>query len=176
MPGNCSIVGCVGVVIAKGFCNKHYKRFWRTGDPLKADSREFHGMGGTPEYDIWKAMKARCGNPRHAHYHNYGGRGITVCEAWGKSFLTFYNDVGPRPTPKSTLDRIDNSLGYFPDNVKWVSRSDNNRNRRGVRLDIGKVREIRSCCNLSYTELADKFSVSESTIRAVITNKTWRGV
>jgi hypothetical protein len=82
------------------------------------------------EYSIWLAMKDRCHNPRCRMYLYYGGRGIVVCDRWRKSFVSFLSDVGMRPDPTLTLDRIDNNSGYFPGNVQWATRAHQVRNRR----------------------------------------------
>jgi hypothetical protein len=75
-------------------------------------------------------MKARCSNPNHLHYKDYGGRGITVCDRWSDLFENFLADMGLRPDKKLTLERKDNDLGYFPANCHWAKRSDNQANRR----------------------------------------------
>jgi len=75
-------------------------------------------------------MRERCGNPKNAAYSLYGGRGITVCDRWRDSFEAFLADVGRRPSPVHSLDRIDNNLGYAPSNVRWAPRSVQQRNRR----------------------------------------------
>lgn len=85
----------------------------------------------TSEYDAWHAMKQRCLNPNHAAYANYGGRGITVCQQWLESFEVFFADVGLKPDPELTLDRIDNDGSYEPGNVRWATRSQQNSNQRG---------------------------------------------
>jgi hypothetical protein len=65
-----------------------------------------------PEYQIWKNMIQRCYYPKDSHYHWYGERGIIVCDRWRKSFRDFLMDVGFRPSPELTLDRIDNDGNY----------------------------------------------------------------
>ena len=93
------------------------------------------GRGQASIYKIWSNMLQRCGNPNNTRYADYGGRGITVCERW-KTFENFFADVGDRPS-NLTLDRIDNDRGYQPDNVRWVTRADNNRNsRRCVMVEV----------------------------------------
>jgi hypothetical protein len=99
-----------------------------------------HGMSGNKPgiYKIWGNIKQRCTNPEHPRYADYGGRGITMCERW-LNFEAFFADVGERPSDL-TLDRIDNNKGYEPNNVRWVSRADNNRNsRRCVMVEISGV-------------------------------------
>ncbi len=90
-----------------------------------------HGHSRTGTYRTWSGMVQRCSNPRSADFHNYGGRGIAVCERW-RSFDNFLADVGERP-PGMSLDRIDNDGNYEPGNVRWATRSENDRNRRSSR-------------------------------------------
>lgn len=80
------------------------------------------------EYWVWADMKARCQNPAHKAYANYGGRGVRVCDAW-QSFEGFARDMLPRPDG-AMLDREDNDGNYSPDNCRWVDRKTQNSNRR----------------------------------------------
>lgn len=91
-----------------------------------------HGMRRTRTYTIWSSMMARCLNPNSEAFPSYGGRGITVCERWTE-FTAFFEDMGTAPRDRS-IDRIDNDKGYSPDNCRWATRSEQNRNRRNVRL------------------------------------------
>jgi len=77
-----------------------------------------------PLYSTWKNMRDRCNNPNNPKYKNYGGRGIFVCEEWD-NFLIFSQDMGPKPTKTSQLDRINNNAGYFKDNCEWIEKTEN---------------------------------------------------
>ena len=79
-------------------------------------------------------MKSRCLNPKSQQYHNYGGRGIKVCDRWQR-FENFYADMGDRPSAQHTLDRRDNDRGYEPGNCEWRTYTQQNNNtRRSHRL------------------------------------------
>ena len=82
-----------------------------------------------PEYNTWSAAKSRCFNPKEKAYPDYGGRGITMCAEWAKSFATFFKDMGSRPEG-SSLDRIDPNKGYEPGNCRWVSSVVQSLNKR----------------------------------------------
>jgi len=92
-----------------------------------------HGDAGghrAPEYQAWANMRDRCFNPRRSTYRYYGGRGITVCDRWWNSYENFLADVGRRPGPGYSLDRIDVNGNYEPGNVRWATRSQQNANQR----------------------------------------------
>jgi hypothetical protein len=88
------------------------------------------GCSRMEEYQIWNLIIYRCTNPNNSAFANYGGRGITICDAWRRDFTRFLQDVGRRPSSAHTLDRIDNDRGYMPGNVRWATKKEQNRNRR----------------------------------------------
>ena len=93
--------------------------------------------GNTPEYRAWASMKRRCNNPNVNNFHNYGGRGISVCERWS-IFENFYDDMGKKPSSNHTLDRNDNDKDYSLENCKWATRkeqADNRRNNVNIELN-----------------------------------------
>lgn len=99
---------------------------------LDGSIRRTHGMKGTRIYSIWKDMRKRCRNPATRAYHNYGGRGISVCSEWNK-FENFLADMG-LPSEGATLDRIDVNGPYSQDNCRWASRMEQCRNMRKNRI------------------------------------------
>lgn len=124
---------------------------------VKKGMHRTHGHSGTPTYNIWCKMRERCGNPQNPNYPSYGGRGIYVCERW-QSFETFLADMGERPSPKHSIDRIDNDGPYSPENCRWV----------------GSIREQRANCrdNRRVTYKGETLIVSEWARRTGIDNET----
>lgn len=90
-----------------------------------------HKKGGirTSEYHSWEAMIKRCTNPNYEHWDYYVGRGITICERWLK-FEHFITDMGTKPSPKHSIDRINTNGNYEPGNCKWSTAKEQAANRR----------------------------------------------
>jgi hypothetical protein len=80
--------------------------------------RTTHGHSRSPQYAVYRSMLARCQNPTHQAYQNYGGRGVTVCARWAESFDNFWEDMAAGYQAKMSLDRIDNNAGYFKENCR----------------------------------------------------------
>jgi len=124
------------------------------------------GKHATVEYRAWKAMISRCADPANASYANYGGRGIEVCARWRgpDGFAHFIADMGPRPGASSikggySIDRVDNSGNYRPDNCRWATHRQQQRNRRSNHLVDYHGRKI------TLRELSEITGVSHVTLR-----------
>lgn len=100
----------------------------------RGGSHKIHGYWGTAEYRAYWNMLQRCRNPKTYRFDRYGGRGITVCKRWRKSFLNFIADMGHRPSPRHTLDRFPNPDGnYEPSNCRWATWKQQANNKSRVR-------------------------------------------
>lgn len=117
-----------------------------------------HRMYGSIEYNSWKSLIQRCTNADDPRYPGYGGRGITVCERW-RLFENFYFDMGKKPSPQHSIDRIDNDKGYGPENCRWATRSEQGRNKRGNRFVV--VDGV----SITLAEAAEKSGLNYNIIR-----------
>lgn len=107
-----------------------------------------HHMKFTKEYGVWIAMKQRCYNKKNICFENYGGRGITVCDEWLNDFPRFFADMGPRPSPKHSIDRIDNDGPYCAENCRWataVEQASNKTTNRLIEID-GVIKTLTQWC------------------------------
>ena len=125
-----------------------------------------HGYRYTEEYSVWLTMRNRCRNRKSPSYKNYGGRGIEVCKEWD-SFEVFLSDMGKRPTTSHEIDRIDTNGNYEKINCRWVTKKENNRNRRNTRLLQFEG------ITLSLSEWADLLEIKASTLHNRVTTHKW---
>lgn len=122
---------------------------WNTGMSVPTEESRFKG--------VWRSFVERCTNPKHSRWHQYGGRGITVCDRW-MQFENFKADMWPRPLG-SQIDRIDNDSGYSPDNCRWATvRQNANNTRRNKHVVYSGER-------FTYAEFARKIGVNDDLVR-----------
>lgn len=129
-------------------------------DESAKTSTRTHGKSGTSEHLIWKRMISRCSlqTKNVKSRKDYVDRGITVCEAWRRDFSQFLSDMGPRPSSKHSIDRINNDGNYEPRNCRWATNMEQSRNRRtNVFIDAFGARK-------TITDWARLYGVSSSTI------------
>jgi len=118
-----------------------------------------HEMTGTGVHSSWRCMRTRCLNKNGRWYYNYGGRGITICAEWD-SFEQFHRDMGDRPEGMS-LERIDNSLGYFSANCKWATKREQAQNRRIPTVELIEHKGV----SLTRGEWAVRVGIPYSTLK-----------
>lgn len=114
----------------------------------KLKTARIHGHclnGVSKEYKSYTNMINRCYNVKNKQYKDYGQRGVIVCESWRSSFKCFIEDMGNKPTPQHSLDRIDNDGNYEPSNCRWATDIEQRRNKRNnVWIEYNGVKKIMS--------------------------------
>jgi hypothetical protein len=146
-----------GYVLAKCRCGRVKEVYWNNVLSRKSNScgcggrnnRLTHGASISSDpfiqkaYHAWFAMKGRCGNPRNHKWLMYGGVGITVSSEWINSFESFLDHLGPPPSLKHSIDRIDGSRGYEPGNCRWATCLEQSRNRKCLAtLTVGGITKL----------------------------------
>ena len=127
-----------------------------------------HGLSNNKLYIVWNGMKRRCSEPQYKAYEHYGGRGITVCEKWLKSFETFYSwAINNGYSNGLTLDRVNNDGDYSPENCRWVTQKEQNNNKRNNHLLTcdGKT--------MTMKQWSEKAGINYGTLRTRINELKW---
>jgi len=142
----------------------------------KANSRKStHGLSGHSIYYMWLAMKRRCNNPKDLNYRNYGARGITVCKEWEDVEVFFHWCINNGYQVGRVIDRINNNKGYSPENCRFVSRTENQRNRRvTIRYEYNgeqrTIAEWSAILDIPLGKLTHQVVIKNRTIEDVLTN------
>lgn len=130
---------------------------------LVAARSRTHGHRKLPEYPIWVGIITRCENKGDKSYARYGARGIKICRRWRESFEAFFQDMGPRPSPRHSIDRIDNGGNYEPGNCRWATTIEQGRNKatnRVLTMD-GRSQPLSAWAeefDVSYTMVHDRLN------------------
>lgn len=136
-----------------------------------------HGMSSHPVYIAWRNMVNRCTKPKTKYYERYGGRGISVCEDWISDFISFKDWAFKNGWSKGLfLDRIDNDGDYSPENCRWITREESNRNRSNTKFSYLKacgVRKDFATGEYSRNALARKYNYSVGNITKVLKGEIW---
>ncbi len=132
----------------------------------------------TPEYHTWSHIRHRCYNPNDKRYENYGGRGIKVCQRWLDSYENFLLDMGKRPSPAHTLDRIDNDGDYTVENCRWATLLEQNQNKSTNKLTEESVKSIylRRAQGLSLDKIAAEFGIDATSVAKIVNGQLWRNI
>lgn len=123
-----------------------------------------HGMSHSSEHKIWRGIIERCGNSDNTRY---GGRGIKICARWLHSFENFYKDMGPRPSSKHSIDRINNDGDYDSSNCRWATASEQGNNRSNNRIVTWMGR------SQTLTKWADEIGISRKTLSSRLLKLKW---
>lgn len=127
----CSVEKCNNPLTARQLCDKHYRQFKKINPEIP---NLYSGLSKHPLYSTWLNIKSRCYRPTCREYKYYGKRGIEMHPSWIHSFSTFIDDMGPKPTPLHSVERLDNSGNYEPGNCIWATHTTQANNRRSNRL------------------------------------------
>lgn len=142
---------------------------------MRGENLYKHGLYYSSLYHVWEKMKSRCNNPNHINYADYGDRGVRVCEVWSNDFEAFYDWAQTNGYEDGLfLDRKDNSGNYCPENCRWVTRKENNNNKRNniILTAFGKTQTVAQWAEeigMNYWTLLRRVKVGRMTPEECVT-------
>lgn len=129
----------------------------------------------SPEYRSWQMMKNRVTNPNAQDARYYMGLGM---EPRWADFQEFLKDMGRRPSPNRTLDRIDGTKGYFADNCRWATQEEQSRNRPGynkLTIEVAdEIREAYAAGGVTQVDLAKSYGITQAQVSQIVRNLCWK--
>lgn len=134
---------------------------------LSTAQATIHGMSRTPEYKTWLRMRERCSGLGEWTNPDYAARGIRVCEDWSESFEAFFEDMGPKPGSRYSIERNDVNGDYTPQNCRWATRFEQANNKRNNRFLTFRGR------TLTFAQWARETGLTSATIRNRIERGGW---
>jgi hypothetical protein len=161
----CSIDGCHRISHGPLYCKVHKDRTKKGDGNLEIRDN----IGQTTRYKnlamVFSSMKQRCNNPNVACYHNYGGRGIRVCDRWSQ-FSVFLADMGEPPEGDFSIDRINNDGDYSPENCRWATREQQSKNSRVFKITDDVKQQIKDLLssNLTYNDIAKIIGLHKTSV------------
>ena len=169
-----------------GNCLKSRNGYTKSCGCARGEKKKTHGQSKTKLYEVWCNMKRRCNDETNTHYHIYGGKGIKVCPEWENDFQAFYDwSMSHGYKEGLTIDRIDNSKNYCPDNCRWATLlvQGNNTSRNHLLTYNGETHtmsEWARIININYGTLRSRindsgWSVEEALTTPLITNQSRKG-
>lgn len=170
----CTFPGCNKPQTAKGLCQACYMRQRTNG----TTDRKYDGRTSHPLHATWSSIIRRCTIPSSGNYEYYGARGIKVCDRWTNDFWAFVADMGGKPSPKHTIERLDYNGNYEPGNCCWATQKRQSRNKRVTRLNEMLVRQIKARFQRGERcfEIAKSIGAHYQTVRSVIKGESWKDV
>lgn len=149
----------------------------RSGNSLQCGCKNIgnlqHGLSHTREWNTWQSMISRCKNDREWN-SNWYGRGIKVCRKWRLSFLSFYEDMGKKPSSKHSIDRIDNNGDYCKENCRWATQKEQARNTRvnkflSLNNETKTIADWSECTSLKYSTIQRRIDLCWPTDKILTT-------